>query len=462
MQKHVKWTDGTLRTARPIQTQILNKAVDAWESGVQVVGLNAPPGIGKSFLPIALNNKYPKVDIITSDNNLIRQYCDTYPHLNAVMGKDNYESEEEYQTALSNARHFPSIFNPLSYYYARVRGLRTPDLIVCDEAHLMLDQLLGMSAYAFPVRSTKAPQNVQTEGELIKWCYNRYDRITQALCSPDAPGSLHTEWEKIARLRATLQSGTQNHLFDITYPMVMYCGRLQKCMVLQPLRLPDQLIRQVTQAPRVLAMSGTLSTVDAESIAAGRPHHMIQCGYPAPPENRPVYYTPVPMEVRRDAKVLAQKIREIYEANPVSTLVHCTYSQQGELESELLNLPIWVNRQHNKRQIQEKFREMGGIWLAAGCSEGIDLPYDQCQQVIIPTLLFPDKGEHFVQKRMGLADGQLWYQRKTYQSTLQRLGRGLRAADDFCKMFILDPMFSNLYTAVAHEYAPINMIWGQK
>lgn len=383
--------------------------------------------------------------------------------LNAVMGKDNYNTEEEYQAVHKLAKTTPSVFNPLSYHFARQRGLREPSMIVIDEAHLFVDMLMYLSAYVFPVSKTQIPENAKTEGDLIRWCYNRYDLLKKAITVPDTPGAVFQEFARIAHLRDTLMEGSQNQVFEISKAMIPVNGRRpQKCVVLTPVRVPSGLIKSVTNARRVVAMSGTMSRFDAELIASGRSLVYNQRQYLTPKAHRPVYFDPVPQETRKDPQTLATKIRKIYLANQVPTLVHVTYQQQTLLAELLQDIRPLTNTNANKAKVKKKFTDYGGIWLAAGCTEGIDLPYGQCERVIIPTVRSPDMSDPFVQKRMGLSDGQYWYKLRSVQNVIQCLGRGLRAADDKCESHILDPYFSRIYPEVKHEFAELSMIWSCK
>lgn len=455
-------SDGTGRPPRPQQIEMFYDMNKALESHEVYVG-NAPPGIGKSFLLKAMQTQADSADIITSDNNLIAQYLTTYPELNCVKGKDRYETEGEYNLAHKRAKMgTPSIFNPLSYHFARQRGLRTPDMVLIDEAHLFVDMLTFLSAQVIPVSQTNVPENAKTEGDLIKWCYARYDRLRKACSQVDAPGALFQEFARIAQLKDTLEEGSQNQVFELSKGLVPINGKKpQKCLILTPVRVPHSLIRAVTGARRVVAVSGTATRFDAANIAAGRSFHYDQRDYLTPKENRPVFFDPVDPDLRKDPQTLADKIRKIYLANPVPTLVHVTYGQQKDLESLLNDLRPLVNNTTNKADVKRRFLDRGGLWLAAGVSEGIDLPYEACQQMIIPTLLYPDRNDLFIQKRVGLADGDYWYKLRTMQNTVQRLGRGVRAIDDRCVSFILDPTFARLHEEVGEEFAKLNVIWSR-
>jgi len=97
------FTDGTGRAARPIQERIILDVLEALETH-DVVGINAPPGVGKSFIARCLQMRFPPADIVTPSNNLIDQMTATYPVLNAVKGKDHYDSESEWRNARAEAQ----------------------------------------------------------------------------------------------------------------------------------------------------------------------------------------------------------------------------------------------------------------------------------------------------------------------------------------------------------------------
>lgn len=161
-------------------------------------------------------------------------------------------------------------------------------------------------------------------------------------------------------------------------------------------------------------------------------------------------------------KVLAAKVRELYEYHGrCPTLVHVTYGDSNAYRNELFDLDPLVNSTVNKFETEEEFRRRGGIWIAAGCAEGIDLADDACRLLIIPSLLFANKGDIHVQKRLGLPDGQRWYALKTLESTIQRLGRGVRHANDRCISYILDPSFARLWVSYGSQFEKLNIVWGQ-
>ena len=141
-------------------------------------------------------------------------------------------------------------------------------------------------------------------------------------------------------------------------------------------------------------------------------------------------------------------------------LVHVTYGEVDEYVRNLADLYPIRNTSRNKEKSQQDFERLGGIWLAAGCSEGIDLPDERCRTIIIPRLQFPNKGDMYVQKRLGRPDGRKWYGIKTLETTIQQLGRGNRHSEDYCTSYVFDPYFPALWQEYGDEFESLNIIWG--
>lgn len=463
MEKKFKvYTDGTGRAARPIQERILGDVFAALETH-DVVGINAPPGIGKSFLARCLQMSAPPADIVTPSNNLIDQMVATYPVLNAVKGKTHYERESDWRNARAEARKkTPSIFNFMSYMANRNQGLRRPSLLILDEAHTTPDILIDQAATFIPRHRSGLPDTIKSEWDIVEWIHRRRGRLIEAMKKDPENELIASQLGKMADLWVAIGEGRDRETtFQIAEKIVSEGGKPVPGIEITPVRLSPALVRARLDADKLIVMSGTLTPKTGEILAAGRPYKHLSYPYLAPPANRPVFYCPVAEEKRTDAKVLAAKIRRIYQEEGCRpTLVHVTYGTQRMFAELLEDLSPIVNGQHSKGKAEKRFRLHGGIWLAAGVAEGVDLADEACRVVIIPTLLFPDRSSPYVAKRRGMADGLEWYGLKALENTIQRLGRGVRSATDQCNQYILDPCWSSLYRQYEGQFEPLNMVWG--
>ena len=456
------FTDGTGRAARPIQERIILDVLEALETH-DVVGINAPPGVGKSFIARCLQMRFPPADIVTPSNNLIDQMTATYPVLNAVKGKDHYDSESEWRNARAEARKkTPSIFNFMSYMVNRSSGLREPALLIIDEAHTVPDILLDQCSTFLPRHRAGLPDTIRSEWDIVEWVHQRRRRLMEALKKDPGNDLIAAQLGRIGDLAAAIQDGRDRETtFTVTEQVSNEGGKPVPGIRISPVRLSPAIVKERLAAGKLVVMSGTLTPTTGQTLAAGRSYKHLSYPYLAAPSNRPVYYTPVPEELRGDVKVLAAAVRNIYRYEDCQpTLVHVNYGNQRLFAEELEDLKPLVNNQRNKSQIEKQFRVRGGIWLAAGAAEGIDLADEACRVVIIPTLLFPDRSSPYVAKRRGMPDGTKWYGLKTLENTIQRLGRGVRHENDSCSSYILDPYWSRLYSEHEAEFEPLNMVWG--
>ena len=88
----------------------------------------------------------------------------------------------------------------------------------------------------------------------------------------------------------------------------------------------------------------------------------------------------------------------------------------------------------------------GSVLVAASMERGVDLPYDDCNIVIMPKVPYPPLGDQQVSARLySQQDGQLWYRLQTVRSIVQASGRAMRHPDDYCATYILDEEFGKLY-----------------
>ena len=437
--------------------QILNKLTE-----VDVVGVNGPPGYGKSYIARALQIMFGRADIITSNNHLLDQYKRDYPELNCVKGKDHYDTAEQYNTAKSIARSAAhSIFNPLSALFTVPGETRSTKCVIVDEAHTLGDMLRHAASISLNASKAGIPKRCTSEYELSRWVRERFHDLGVRLAhSPDSK-PVQAEYEKVGALYYSLVGHEQDSVFRLNRSARTFKGRRFEQLDIDAVDYPTGLIRKVLSADKVVLLSGTLTKAETAALACGRSWAWITVPYLAPPENRPVFVQPVEEEDRKNIPKLCDKIRRIYmEGGKKPTLVHVTYGEMNEYVTCLSDLSPITNTSRNKAQAETKFRKLGGLWLAAGCSEGLDFPGDLCRNVIIPSLQFPNKGDMYVQKRMGKSDGSRWYCLKTLENTIQRLGRGMRGADDHCNHFIFDPYFPRLWGEYGKEFEPIAIKWG--
>jgi Rad3-related DNA helicase len=451
------------KPARNHQLEIDAEVSRLFAEGYEVIGLNLPPGYGKSYMARGWQRKWPRTDIVTANNNLIRQYQKDYPELNAVMGKDNYDTSETYETAKRNARRqAQSIFNPLSAIFTCPRSERSVEYIVVDEAHTLGEMLRSSATCTLNTSSSGLPKGITSEYQLVRWIKQRFYELREAATTRPTK-QIVRQYEQIGVLYYAAVGQEQNSVFSLTRVRKSIKGRQLEQLHIDVVDYPMGIVETLFGSAKVILMSGTLTKYETEKLANGRKWAWVTRPYLAPPENRPVYVRGLDREDRKDIPKVCSEIRRIYmESGEQPMLVHVTYGDMNEYKECLSGLRVLSNSPRNKATIEARFRKSGGIWLAAGCSEGIDLPDDACRTIIIPRLQFPNKGDMYVQKRLGRPDGRKWYALKTLETTIQQLGRGNRHSKDHCTGYVFDPYFAALWGEYKDEFEALNIRWEHK
>jgi len=412
-----------------------------------------PPGIGKSFIAKTIQRTYGSTAIITNNNILVDQYCDTYPDLNAVKGKNFYDDVAQYRFAQQRAVFTPSVFNPLSFYYFHLRnpGVEKPKIVIIDEAHSLGQMLLLTVTKALSCEYFNIPLELDEAG-IIDWL----EQTTKKLEPFFQEGGNKTR-EKLGSQYEQLKLLYEYIKENLGTVKISYEDRetnnavLKKYLIIQPLVLPVNLLKTIFGDARMILFSGSITNFHMQELFPNEDAiDFISYEPLAPVENRPIYYTPLPVDNRKDPKSIADEIRRLYlKKNKPNTMIHVSYQMAKQLGPLLKDLNVILHDKEDKQEALEQFRAKGGIILASGMAEGVDLPGDQCRLLIIPLLLYPNLGDSAVQKRMVLDDGNLWYALTTMMTTVQQLGRGVRSATDSCETYMLDSRFPNLITTTS-------------
>jgi Rad3-related DNA helicase len=448
--KFLEILDGTKQPPRDIQIHYFTHLRQQMAK-YRIHGMSGPPGIGKSFIARTIQRTCPNTSIITPNNLLVDQYTETYPELNSVKGKDYYDTIGAYYAAHAAAKEgAPSIFNPLSFYYFHVRYPKVgkPSVVVIDEAHSLLDMLLLTINRSFSCKYYGIPQEL-SDVEFLEWLKNRVEKLSPIYNNPKARSKiaerLAGHFESFHILYEYLRDNL--HKVKIFYEEKEDSkGRLRPYLTVQPLTAPVGLLKTIFGGARLILLSGSITSFHLEEMFPEESHiDFINYEPLAPKENRPIFYAPVSQQNRTDPEVLAKEILKIYrQENMINTVVHVSYQAAKILAPLLKEIKPIVHDKSDKHAKLQEFKYRGGLLLASGMAEGVDLPGDLCRLIIIPRLLFPNLGDQAVQKRLALPQGQLWYDLATMMITVQQIGRGVRSATDSCKTYILDPLFPRI------------------
>jgi Rad3-related DNA helicase len=482
--------DGTGRKPRPSQIRFLNWVYDS-NSRIKVSIL--PVALGKSFIAKTLQ-KSIKATVITCNNVLVDQYESGYPADNILKGKAHYachsypgsscETSLELYSRCENCPYLANrsralagestIFNPMSLYALLnskkgYEGIR-PSLTIVDEAHQLASMLRLLSSAHFSSADYALPKDVTDYLKVKQWLTRTHASIKKLikLIPLDAGKQGNIKRDRLKDEDTKFKHALHGFVEDQSnYAVYLETKGAHKVLTIVPVKVVRSVANKILGTGHIMLMSGTLFKTDIEELVGAGKYEIYEATSPIPLKNRPVDYRPAPfrMNYETDPKKIAALIEATIAETPnVNTIVHVSYALSRRLQPHM-TLPFISNTAEDKIAKLALFKKDGGIFLASGCGEGIDLADDTCRLNIIPQLLFPNLGDPVVIKRKAQEDGQLWYALETMKTVIQQYGRSTRHEKDWSRTVILDPNFGMLVARYGKElpkYFTSAIIWPKK
>lgn len=462
--------DGSGRRLRPVQIEALTWLQDNWNNAEAFV-LQIPVGGGKSLLAKSIANA-TNGHIITPSNILVNQYRDVYPTTNFLQGKSHYTcssglSCEDWTGPVLEQKPCPNcpyveckkkalqgqqtIFNPLSLYYAALnKEWRTPNTLIVDESHQLGSMISMLSGTRLRRSMYKFTEETTNELVLLPWLNEQLTQLAKLATyygkDKKRLKEIVEELERLRLVKLGIEHDAAN--YAIWIERGTFRGKADQFLCIKPVRPPRKIVQGFLDSKKVVLLSGTTTPADVFDLVGDRRTLSIDLPSPIPKENRMVIYKPAsfPMNVSTDPKRIVQTIESIIADNPgLNTIIHVSYSMSKRLQPHFTIPNLIYNDAENKSKKLLQFTTQGGIFLAAGCSEGLDLRGDLCRLNIIPKLLYPNLGDPVVQKRKSLEDGDAWYASETLKTLVQQTGRSTRSETDYSKIFVLDPGFARIF-----------------
>ena len=442
--------DGSGRPLRDVQKQAL-EFIEQNIKTVDVIGINAPCGSGKSAIAKAIMDEFKDVVYITANNVLVKQMQRFYPELNTVIGKRHYtcaqNPELNCETAWSSPNHTPcgeclysqakrqalqfkqpTCYNAISYWYLQKDPLwKKPSVIIVDEADKLMDILMLVSGDRFG-KKYKAPRCLDFF-DVASWLKDK-ERLLTDLVIKDGSIAKLFELTKVQRvLQAVLANPARYiHFYDPD------TGDL----VISPIEPLKELVQSILNCDKLILLSATLYESDIKTLS-DKPYKFIELDSPIPLQKRRVvlHESYFPFNHETPAEVVAVWIKDILKLYPDrNTLVHVTYRMADQLKQYFKG--AYVNTKDNKEDVLKAFKESGGLWLASGCAEGLDLDGHTCSLNIIPLLPRPNIEDPIIKRRLAQPGGQRNYDIGVLKTIQQQAGRSTRGEDDYSTVVVGD------------------------
>lgn len=455
-------------TPRDYQVDAFNWLDTHWKDEPYKV-LHASVGSGKSSIIKTLQRKHGGI-IINPNNVLVDQYTKTYKELNPYIGASNYRCDNLKATCsyvqskyscpkvacgtcpltLSRMRFDkgePTVTNLMMAWHIRDKIKKQVRYV--DEAHQVPNMIRQMTnkTMLMGVKQKKLLKKLNLSIPDLVSDFNfgafldaSYAEVSQALY--EAPDELKTALEMEQYSIATIQEHFKEH--PELFVRIPEGDKLHHFSVY----LSKSYLQGIFGRNAVL-LSGTLLKHDLAEMLGNN-----YAEYTVPPpisnEARPIILSPSEFKHNKaemNPELLADRIIGIFEATGLNTLTHTTYGLAKQVEPFIKakfkgRLFMYTEPEHKTRTLDAYMKAasggQGNMLLGAGLVEGLDLKDGLARVNIITKLLFPHLGDPFIQKRMSLSDGRMFYVGETLKSLMQSVGRTTRGPDDYSLTYILD------------------------
>jgi len=433
---------------RPKQREVL-EYIDKLPRNAKVVAIIAPTGCGKTKIARAIQ-LYDNSPYIVPNNVLINQYVDQTP-ATPIYGKTNYAVIEDGESTLKELQDFAAAsaynklaagqgtfaFNPVSWVNHRRSLPRSyTQNVVLDEAHNIIPTLSLLTTATIKNHPRVKFPTVFGDINLHAWL----KALKFVTWGP--------ERDRLSNIIKVYETQPEIMSFSVDED--------KQQVSFTPVVPPLFLLNKFFPSGRKILLSATLIKPLIPMMVPGISMddvHLFEVESDFPIENRKIKY--IPVNFRDDGYCpdwytkVAPKIAELIMFHgSKNTLIHATYSTAEPIRkalSELLpHLQVLTFHKGNKKAMLERWKTEGGVLVAAGVAEGVDLFDDLCRINIVAKLPLANVDASFVQKRMGLPGGDDWYYLSMFTQLIQMLGRGVRHKDDYCVNVILDPAFPKL------------------
>jgi Rad3-related DNA helicase len=450
------------KTPRQSQTDALTYVESNWDSS-DVFVVDVPTAGGKTAIALtiaawAASEKNLRSAIIVPTNILQSQYeqesptiaskhragwhCSSCPHQSHYIGprggltkscKDHPECKETKTSAAARTEPV-TVSNYYTYYANRLYK----DILIVDEAHLLLNTLKDLSASVYWKRDYDFPDGMEEYGEVLEWA-------TTALKETTVPAKQKKLTKLIEEMESLRPSNT------LTMDQGFNRGKTDTCIKLLPLdaRKTPPWFWPMRKVKKIVMLSATIGKQDIIDMNLDKHRQCyFSCSSPIEPNRRPIQFVDVaPMNhqnIDSSVETLAMWIDKAASETNTKGLVHATYKVAELLRHNLTNPRFIFHTKDNRSQQLERFkRSKDGIFVASGLYEGVDLAYKLARWQVITQVPFPSLDDVAIREKMETDEG--WYKWQAAKSLLQAAGRVCRAPDDWGVTFVCDTQFSKFF-----------------
>lgn len=477
---------------RAFQAQTIEKIIN---SDKHLIVVSAPTGSGKSILALGVariaarsglqtriltNNKYLQTQYMSyrfdseipvqgiGKSNFLCIRNDVEPGTTAAEAPCNHGMKCELRSPLYEGRpetiECPfyrqrdmadaariSILNYPFYFYETKYGLFPTDILICDEGHQIDSQILSVASSS--LQSTHLSElsrlgvKVPYPRELL---LGNNPGLTKAIQSGllavtsylrqydegDVPPPLYVDLQRRLQSIAEL-NGRLAVAQEFTYSPI----------------LSEQFSKDYLKAKKIVLMSATIFGPEYWSHRLGIDDvEYLEVPSSFPAHKRPIYIQSVCKVNQKwwdnptDQKKLINAIDNIIKKHiPKKGLIHSVSYRLTEwiLANSMFAGSGYLIKGDSDQVVEDWKQADKGILVSPRATEGVDLPNELCDFIIIPKVPYLSLGDQVTRLQMQEIPG--FYEYKAMSSIIQGAGRGMRHKDDFCETYILDSLWYALY-----------------
>lgn len=410
-----------------------------------------PPGAGKTLMAATVQkllpspapgiDREPRMLYLTPSRGLQDQLDNEFDTVKVVKGRSNYYCPEfrggcdlpaltdsrcsieypgnnqiprcPYRTAISDANESLTPCGNYAFWFSLAKygdpdALGPIDLLVCDEAHSILDTLTSFASLVLSPEDARAYLGLQlprfkTCREWSEWARSLLDRGTVARAADKidsrTPPKIKAKIQNLVKAITTLGTigvGSES-LYDQWIPDTRELDI--KISPLWPGSLTEALLFR--DIPRVLLCSGTLTPDILTDLGIDKADAtFIEVGSSCPPVNRPVIYLNSHPEIRVEYSMTAGEKRAIVKK--IDSIIDVWHDYHGLIlptsydwcetimnETRYPDLFIYPERGKVAAAIEKFKAQSSGILLSPALWEGYDFP--DAMWAIFPKIPFIPK-----------------------------------------------------------------------
>lgn len=376
-----------------------------------------------------------------------------------------------------------------AYYLREVNGpgrLDNRELVIVDEADAFADNILDTFSVRVPGWILHWPgcplPDTASNPEHIEDWINKMIVFVQGINSTiDGVGkrSYIEKWgAKRQRARANSTAQLETNLSIADSDDWLYVGpssrsrKTYKVAELKPIVIGDWVHEFVwDHSKQWILMSASFVSIELEAMRMGlRPSQIakVKIDYSFDTALRPIHYWPSTYPYTRASEKAgkptmanaAKKIETIADWYPDERILVHTVSHERtrKLVAAIdIDRPVFhFDTAFGRDEAIEGYRQTDGAMLfGAGLERGYDFKYDDCRVCIIVKTPFADLSDPIVGTRMRRGkEGQLWFTMIAARATVQMIGRGMRAADDWLITYLLDQSFEDYLRGGKRQFIP--------